>query len=145
MSNLVIWICGVILALAALGALYRIWRGPTLLDRVLGTDVLLSIIVAVICVNMVVTGEFYLTTLLAVISLVGFVGAVTVARYANNAPSQEKRLKPSRIQEVNPNDPTAKQRLEQEKKRKRARRRRKGDSDGEQNAPQSRQDTAVKE
>lgn len=110
--QIVFWICGVQLALAAVGTLYRIWRGPTLLDRVLATDVMLSIIIAVICVNMVVKDSYELLTLIVVLAMVGFIGSVTVARFANNTPSHEKRLKPSRIQEMNPNDPGAKRRRE---------------------------------
>lgn len=110
--HIVFWMCGVLLALAAVGTLYRIWRGPTLLDRVLATDVMLSIIIAAICVSMVVKDSYELLTLIVVLAMVGFIGSVTVARFANNTPSREKRLKPSRIQEMNPNDPGAKRRRE---------------------------------
>lgn len=115
MSTLVIWICGIILTAAAGATVYRIWRGPTLLDRVLASDVLVAIIVAVLCVNMVAKDSYELITLVLVVSVVGFIGSVTVARYANNAPSREKRLRPSRIQEINKNDPEAAERLKQAK------------------------------
>lgn len=125
MSTTVIWICGLILTVAACGTVYRIWRGPTLLDRVLASDVLVSIIVAVLCVNMVAQDSYELITLILLISMVGFIGSVTVARYANNAPSREKRLEPSRIQEVNRNDPQAAQRLAEAKRVAKARKRKK--------------------
>lgn len=99
----VIWICGGILTLAAAGSVYRIFRGPTLLDRVLATDVLLAIVMAALCVDMVARDSYKFVTLLVVLAMIGFVGSVTVARYADNSPSGEKKLKPSRLQARNPN------------------------------------------
>lgn len=126
MNDIVIWVCGLILTIAAIGTVFRIWRGPTLLDRVLASDVLVAIIVAVLCVNMVAKDSYELITLVLVIAAVGFIGSVTVARYANNAPSKEERLKPSRIQEVNKNDPQAKARLKKARLQAQARKRKRG-------------------
>lgn len=118
--TVIIWICGIILTLASFGTVYRIFRGPTLLDRVLATDVLLAIFVAAICVNMVAHDSYEFTLLVVVASMIGFVGSVTVARYADNSPSGEKKLKPSRIQEINRNDPKSAARLEQFKRERAA-------------------------
>lgn len=114
--NIVIWISSILLVLASFGTVYRIFRGPTLLDRVLAADVLLAIFVAAICLNMVAHDSYEFTTLIVVASMIGFVGSVTVARYADNSPSGEKKLKPSRIQEINQNDPRSARRLAQARK-----------------------------
>lgn len=85
--NTIIWISSTFLVLASLATVYRIFRGPTLLDRVLATDVLLAIFVSAICLNMVARNSYEFTTLIVVASMIGFVGSVTVARYADNSPS----------------------------------------------------------
>lgn len=114
--TIIIWVCGLILMAASFGTVYRIFRGPTLLDRVLATDVLLAIFVAAICVNMVARDSYEFILLIVVASMIGFVGSVTVARYADNSPSGEKKLKPSRIQEPNRNKSQSVARLARRKK-----------------------------
>ena len=53
MSTIVMAVCLVMLAGAAAGVLYRLVKGPSLLDRVLSSDVLLSVVVAAIALEMV--------------------------------------------------------------------------------------------
>ncbi|MFJ3957171.1 monovalent cation/H+ antiporter complex subunit F [Arthrobacter sp. NPDC090010] len=74
----------VALGLASAAAIYRIAKGPSLLDRVLATDVLLSIVVTALCIDMAV--HRHLNNLVLVISLtvVGFIGSVTVARFVQD-------------------------------------------------------------
>lgn len=79
----VAFVAGVILALAALGAVYRILKGPSLLDRVLATDVLLAILAAALAVDMAVHRRLDNLVLLVSISLIGFIGSVVVARYVS--------------------------------------------------------------
>lgn len=94
--TVVYWIAAILLTLAAWGAIYRVWVGPTLLDRVLASDVLLTIIVAALCLNMVITRSYEAVLLLVVIAMIGFVGSVTVARFADNSRMDEKPQKPLR-------------------------------------------------
>ncbi len=91
-----IWISGIQLTIAAFATLYRVLLGPTLLDRVLAIDVLLAILVAALCLIMVARDTYYFVLVLLALSMVGFVGSVTVARYADNSPSDEKKSKPQR-------------------------------------------------
>jgi multicomponent Na+:H+ antiporter subunit F len=72
----------VLLGAAAAGTLYRLARGPSLLDRVVATDVLLAIVAAGLAVDMAYHGHLNNLVLMVIISLVGFVGSVTVARFA---------------------------------------------------------------
>ncbi|MEX3631014.1 monovalent cation/H+ antiporter complex subunit F [Rothia sp. LK2492] len=83
------WIVGVILTISTWGTVYRIWKGPSLLDRVLASDVLLSIITSALCIIMIVTDTEYSIILLVAIALIGFVGSVTVARFADNSKADE--------------------------------------------------------
>ncbi|MHA7286904.1 monovalent cation/H+ antiporter complex subunit F [Arthrobacter sp. MDT3-44] len=73
-----------IIAVAAALALYRAVRGPSILDRVLALDVVLAIIGAALVLNMVVHGHLDNLILLVAISLIGFVGSVTVARFVTD-------------------------------------------------------------
>lgn len=82
MPESVLWICGVLLSLGAAGALYRLAKGPSLLDRVIASDVLLSIVGAALALEMVYNHHTDNILLLLIVALVGFLGAVTVARTA---------------------------------------------------------------
>ncbi|MFF1384355.1 monovalent cation/H+ antiporter complex subunit F [Arthrobacter sp. NPDC058288] len=81
MMDVVLTVTAVILSLAAAGAIVRIAIGPSLLDRVLASDVLLAIIGATLCIDMAVNGHLNNLMLLVALSIIGFIGSVTVARF----------------------------------------------------------------
>ncbi|MDQ0620762.1 monovalent cation/H+ antiporter complex subunit F [Arthrobacter globiformis] len=81
MMELVLAVTAVALALAAAGAIIRIARGPSLLDRVLAADVLLAILGAALCIDMAVNRHLNNLMLVAAVSVIGFIGSVTVARF----------------------------------------------------------------
>ena len=65
----------------ALLCLVRLVRGPSLLDRVVATDTLLVIISAGLAVHVALVRDPTLVPVLVVVSLLAFVGSVSVARY----------------------------------------------------------------
>jgi multicomponent Na+:H+ antiporter subunit F len=65
----------------ALLALIRLARGPSLLDRVVATDTLLVIIAAGLAIHAALAQDPTLVPVLVVVSLLAFVGSVSVARY----------------------------------------------------------------
>lgn len=81
MKETVLVITAVILTLAAAGAIIRIAVGPSLLDRVLAADVLLAILAAALAIDMALNRHLNNLMLLVALSLIGFVGSVTVARF----------------------------------------------------------------
>ncbi|MDQ0676655.1 multicomponent Na+:H+ antiporter subunit F [Arthrobacter pascens] len=81
MMQTVLVVTSVILSLAAAGAIIRIARGPSLLDRVLASDVLLAILGAALCIDMAVNRHLNNLMLLVALSIIGFIGSVTVARF----------------------------------------------------------------
>jgi multicomponent Na+:H+ antiporter subunit F len=81
MMQTVLAVTAVILSLAAAGAIIRIARGPSLLDRVLASDVLLAILGAALCIDMAVNRHLNNLMLLVALSIIGFIGSVTVARF----------------------------------------------------------------
>lgn len=81
MMEMVLTVTAVALALAAAGAIIRIARGPSLLDRVLAADVLLAILGAALCIDMAVNRHLNNLMLVVAITVIGFIGSVTVARF----------------------------------------------------------------
>ena len=90
MMQLVLTVTAVVLSLAAGGAIIRIARGPSLLDRVLAADVLLAILGAALCIDMAVNRHLNNLMLLVAVSLIGFVGSVTVARFVADRREQPR-------------------------------------------------------
>lgn len=82
--TIVVYIAGGILSLAAAMALYRAVRGPSILDRVLALDVVLAIIGAALVIDMIVNRHLDNLILLVAVSLIGFIGSVTVARFVTD-------------------------------------------------------------
>ena len=79
-----VYVAGGILAVAVLLALFRAVRGPSILDRVLALDVVLAVVGAALVLNMVAGRHLDNLVLLVVISLIGFIGSVTVARFVTD-------------------------------------------------------------
>ena len=82
--TVVAYVVGGILSVAAALALYRAVRGPSILDRVLALDVVLAVIGAALVLNMVLNRHLDNLILLVTISLIGFIGSVTVARFVTD-------------------------------------------------------------
>jgi multicomponent Na+:H+ antiporter subunit F len=77
----VYWAAYLMLGGGALLTLVRLARGPSLLDRVVATDVLLVIISAGLAVYAALARDPTVVPVLVVVSLLAFVGSVSVARY----------------------------------------------------------------
>lgn len=81
---IVLWICGITLSIAACLAIVRLAKGPSILERVIATDVLLLIISAALCVEMTVNRHTNNLVFVLLACLVGFVGSVTVSRFVTD-------------------------------------------------------------
>ncbi|MDN3481118.1 monovalent cation/H+ antiporter complex subunit F [Arthrobacter sp. APC 3897] len=84
MMSIFVVLVAVMLSVAAAGAIFRIARGPSILDRVLAADVLLTIVGAALATDMIVNRNLDYLALLVSISLIGFIGSVTVARFVTD-------------------------------------------------------------
>jgi multisubunit Na+/H+ antiporter MnhF subunit len=78
-------IVGLIFLAAAVVAIIRIVRGPSILDRMIATDALLATIMCALGGMLAFTGRTDLLPVMLVISMFGFVGAVGVSRYVSRA------------------------------------------------------------
>jgi multicomponent Na+:H+ antiporter subunit F len=72
----------VLLSVTALLALARIYRGPSLLDRVIAADLLLAIMLGAVGAEAAVNRHATTLPVLVVLSLLGFVGSVALVRFA---------------------------------------------------------------
>lgn len=83
MNGWVVLGCSVLLFAAAVMALMRIVIGPKTLDRMIGVDLLVTTIVGAIGLEAVYHRHATTLPVLVVLTLVGFVGSVVVARFAS--------------------------------------------------------------
>ena len=81
MLETAVGITQVLLAIGALCAVYRVYRGPSVLDRVISVDVILIIVASVMLVEMVRSDHQDFIVFVLVTSVIGFLGAVAIARY----------------------------------------------------------------
>lgn len=79
--SILLGIVAVILGISALCAIYRVARGPSILDRVLAVDVLLAIVGGALATDMVLNGHTNSLAILVATSVIGFIASVTVARF----------------------------------------------------------------
>ncbi|MQW77496.1 cation:proton antiporter [Nocardioides sp. dk4132] len=71
------------LGVAALLTVIRLTIGPTILDRSVALDVLMAVTICGIAVYSIHRHTTYALPVLLVLSMVGFVGSVSIARYAS--------------------------------------------------------------
>jgi multicomponent Na+:H+ antiporter subunit F len=90
--NVVLAISGVMLAVAAFLLVMRITVGPTILDRSMALDVLMSVLVCAVAIDAAWGNDTDGLPLLLVVAMVGFAGSVAVARYASRSDDDAAEL-----------------------------------------------------
>lgn len=81
----VLVIAGVLFTGAAVVGLYRVVKGPATLDRAVGSDLLLGVLVAGLAIEAEVNRHATSLPVMLVLTLVGFAGPVAIARYIPDA------------------------------------------------------------
>lgn len=119
--DVVVVVGGVLLTLGALFAVVRAEKGPSILDRTVALDIVVTTMIAGVALYAAYFRRADVVPLLVVLSLVGFVGSVTVARFAAVEPEGEGRV---RTREEVAAEEAEKRRLEQLEEEARRRRRR---------------------
>ncbi len=84
-------ICGVMLFISAILVLWRINDGPNTLDRMVGVDVMTSIMLGALALLVAATRRSDLLAVF-VVSVVGFLGSVAVARAARPDDPGKRRI-----------------------------------------------------
>ena len=90
--TVVVILSALMLAAGAVLAAARVERGPSMLDRTIALDVLTSTIVGAVALHAAWTRQIDNVPILVVFALVGFVGSVTIARFAAVEPEGEGRV-----------------------------------------------------
>lgn len=99
--NWVLAACAVVLMIAAGFTLFRLERGPSILDRVVAFDVLTSVMIGSLSLLAAFAGRIELIPVIAVLAMVGFVGSVAVARFvAAERPDDTKILTKAKIDQI---------------------------------------------
>lgn len=92
----------VMLAVAGALTVSRMSRGPSSLDRVVAADVLVSVIIAGLAAEAIVNDHTTTLPVMLVLSLLGFAGSVSIARFVAdrdkatrwNVPDPERETRP---------------------------------------------------
>ncbi|KQV02880.1 sodium:proton antiporter [Microbacterium sp. Root322] len=79
--NILLLLIMAVFGLAAVLALIRIVRGPSILDRAVASDVLLTEVMCVIGAEMAINGHTRNIPVLLIIAAVGVFGSIAVARF----------------------------------------------------------------
>ena len=79
-ETVLIWVAGALLAAGAITAVVRIVRGPSLMDRMIASDVLLTTLVLAIGAEMVINQHTYSVLIMIAITAVAAFATVAVAR-----------------------------------------------------------------
>ena len=79
--NAVGWVSGVMLGVAALLTTFHVIRARNLVDRAVGVDMLVAVILNGLAVSIAITQDALVAVLLLIIGLLAFLGSVTIARY----------------------------------------------------------------
>jgi multicomponent Na+:H+ antiporter subunit F len=79
--SVVIAVSFALIGLGAIATLIRMLLGPTLADRIVATDLLLTLLIGGAAVESARTGEQVYLVVMVVVAVVGFLGTASVARY----------------------------------------------------------------
>jgi len=76
-------VCGVMVGISGLLYLVRIVRGPSMLDRTVASDAFVATSAGAIGIQAAIGAHFTTLPILVALSLVGFLGSVSVARFVS--------------------------------------------------------------
>lgn len=89
-TQIIIWIAAAMLVAAAVLTLIRASRGPSALDRMVASDVMVGIVIAGLALEAALHRHAITFPVMLVLSLCGFVGAVSMARFMSRPGSGNK-------------------------------------------------------
>ena len=91
--TVVVLVSGALIVAGAVLAMVRAERGPSMLDRTVALDIVVTCLVAAVALYAALERRADVVPVLVVLSLVGFVGSVTIARFAALEPEDAGRLR----------------------------------------------------
>jgi multicomponent Na+:H+ antiporter subunit F len=91
--SVVVVVCAVLITVGAMLAIIRAEKGPSMLDRTIALDIVVTTMIAAVALYAALNRRADVVPVLVVLSLVGFVGSVTIARFAAVEPEGEGRVR----------------------------------------------------
>lgn len=85
-------ITAILAGLAAVLALVRVGRGPTLLDRAIASDVITACGIGLVAVMVVWWSRDDLAAVILLLAVAGFLSPVVIARFASRERADERRI-----------------------------------------------------
>ena len=79
--NVLLLVIMVVFGIAAILTIVRIVRGPSILDRAVASDVLLTEVMCVLGAEMAINGHTRTIPVMLIIAAVGVFGSISVARF----------------------------------------------------------------
>ncbi|MBM9460165.1 cation:proton antiporter [Nocardioides sp. zg-536] len=83
--SIVLAISVAMLAVAAVATVARMTIGPTMLDRAVALDVFVAIAICGLAIEAAINRHTFTVPILLVLTLLGFVGSVSVARFTKGS------------------------------------------------------------
>ena len=81
---IVVIVAGALMGVGAIGAVWRIIKGPSALDRIIASDVLVATVMCALGAEMAVNGHTDTLPVMLGLALFGIVGSVSVARFISS-------------------------------------------------------------
>ncbi len=88
--TVVLTVCVVMLGIAAALLVVRVAAGPTMLDRAVALDALVAVTIGVLVIEAAVNRHTTTLPILVALTLVGFVGSVSIARFMRGSTAGEE-------------------------------------------------------
>jgi len=83
MTDIILIVVGVLLAFAAGASVFRIVRGPAILDRMIASDMLVTTLILVLGTEMVVHQHTRTIPIMIVLAITAVFASMSVARYVS--------------------------------------------------------------
>ena len=81
---IVVIVAGALMGVGAIGAVWRIIKGPSALDRIIASDVLVATVMCALGAEMAVNRHTDTLPVMLGLALFGIVGSVSVARFISS-------------------------------------------------------------
>jgi len=83
-------VCAVLIGLTGLLCMTRIVRGPSMLDRAVAADVFMAAVAGAFGIEAAISRNSTTLPIVVVLALVGFLGSVSIARFAPQSREDER-------------------------------------------------------
>lgn len=90
--NVVLIICMIFVVISVFIVLWRIEKGPSMLDRAVSMDVVTAALIGGVAILTAIADTRAFIPVIAALALVGFISTVTIARFAAAESSEDRRI-----------------------------------------------------